>query len=40
MKRRKFIRTLGTAGLATGALVSGAPAVHAQKTYRWKMVTT
>lgn len=34
MKRRKFIRTLGTAGLATGALVSGAPAVHAQKTYR------
>lgn len=40
MKRRKFIRALGTAGLATGALVSGAPAVHAQKTYRWKMVTT
>ena len=40
MKRRKFIRTLGTAGLATGAVISGAPAVHAQKTYRWKMVTT
>ena len=40
MKRRQFVKTLGTAGLATGALVSGAPAVHAQKTYRWKMVTT
>lgn len=40
MKRRQFLKKAGV-GLAAGAAASvvGAPAVHAQKTYRWKMVT-
>jgi TRAP-type mannitol/chloroaromatic compound transport system substrate-binding protein len=40
MKRRSFIKRVGAVGVATGALLSGAPAVHAQKKYQWKMVTT
>lgn len=40
MKRRNFFKKLGAAGLAAGAVVAGAPAVHAQKKYQWKMVTT
>ena len=38
MRRRDF---LGNIGLAAGAgVMVGAPAVHAAKRYRWKMVTT
>jgi len=40
MKRRSFIKKAGAAGIAAGTLISGAPAVHAQKKYQWKMVTT
>ena len=43
MKRRDFLCQMGVGGVAAaGALgaVAGAPAVHAQKTYNWKMVTT
>lgn len=47
MDRRKFIKTLGTssvAGIAAGTLggaaLVAAPAVHAKKVIKWKMVTT
>jgi len=40
MDRREFIKTAGAGALVTGAAISGAPAIHAEKTYRWKMVTT
>ncbi len=40
MDRRTFIKNAGAGAIAAGAVISGAPAVHAQKKYRWKMVTT
>jgi TRAP-type mannitol/chloroaromatic compound transport system substrate-binding protein len=41
MKRRDFLKTTGKAAVAAAAATTiGAPAVHAAKTYRWKMVTT
>ena len=41
MKRRDFLKTTGKAAVAAAAATAiGAPAVHAAKTYRWKMVTT
>ncbi|MBF0278408.1 MAG: TRAP transporter substrate-binding protein [SAR324 cluster bacterium] len=40
MKRREFIKKAGTGAVATGALVAGAPAVHAQKTIEIAMVST
>lgn len=40
MDRRKFIKTAGVGAVAAGAAIAGAPAVHAQKKIRWKMVTT
>lgn len=39
MKRRDFIQKLTVAGVAVGA-ATVAPAVHAKKSIRWKMVTT
>jgi len=39
MKRRKFIRHLGTGSIAAGAALSLPPAVHANEPIRWKMVT-
>ena len=41
MKRRDFLKTTGKAAVAAAAATTiGAPAVHAAKKYRWKMVTT
>ncbi len=40
MDRRKFLKTAGAGAVAAGTLMAGAPAVHAQKKIRWKMVTT
>jgi TRAP-type mannitol/chloroaromatic compound transport system substrate-binding protein len=41
MKRREFLKTTGKAAVAAAAATTiGAPAVHAAKKYRWKMVTT
>lgn len=44
MKRRDFIRRIGAKTLAGGAIASSSimmsPAVHARKTFRWKMVTS
>lgn len=40
MDRRGFIKKAGVGALATGTLIAGAPAVHAAKKHRWKMVTT
>jgi TRAP-type mannitol/chloroaromatic compound transport system substrate-binding protein len=41
MKRRDFLKTTGkAAAAAVAATTIAAPAVHAAKTYRWKMVTT
>lgn len=40
MDRRGFIKKAGAGALVAGAALSGAPAVHAAKKYRWKMVTT
>ena len=41
MKRRDFLKDAAVAGAAAGAsLAFGAPAVHAKKTIRFKMVTT
>lgn len=41
MKRREFIRKIGTGSLAAGTALAGAPAVHAAgKRFRWKLVTT
>lgn len=39
MKRRDFIQKLAVGGIATGSVLA-APAVHAKKTIKWKMVTT
>ncbi len=38
MKRREFLKGAGAGALAAG--LGGAPAVHAGRTIRWKMVTT
>ena len=40
MKRREFIKKAGAGALAAGAVIAGAPAVHAQKTIDITMVTT
>lgn len=41
MDRRTFLKTAGIGAAAiAGSALAGAPAVHAAKTYRWKMVTT
>jgi TRAP-type mannitol/chloroaromatic compound transport system substrate-binding protein len=41
MKRREFLKKTGTiAAAAVAGTAIGAPAVIAQKTYNWKMVTT
>ena len=40
MDRRGFIKNAGVGALAAGTMIAGAPAVHAAKTIRWKMVTT
>jgi len=39
MKRRDFIQKLAVGGIATSSVLA-APAVHAKKTIKWKMVTT
>ncbi|MDH5516983.1 MAG: TRAP transporter substrate-binding protein [Gammaproteobacteria bacterium] len=39
MKRRDFIQKLAIGGVAASSVLA-APAVHAKKTIRWKMVTT
>jgi len=39
MKRRKFIRHLGTGSIAAGAALSVPSMVHAKEQVRWKMVT-
>ncbi len=39
MKRRSFIKKVGLGAAAAGAVLS-APAVHAQKRFRWRVVTT
>jgi TRAP-type mannitol/chloroaromatic compound transport system substrate-binding protein len=40
MNRRTFMTSAGQSVMATGAMLLGAPAVHAQPQYAWKMVTT
>jgi TRAP-type mannitol/chloroaromatic compound transport system substrate-binding protein len=40
MKRREFIKKAGIGAAAVAATTVNAPAVIAQKKYRWKMVTT
>ncbi len=40
MKRRDFLKKAGLGAAAVAAATVNAPAVLAQKTYRWKMVTT
>jgi len=40
MKRREFIKKAGAGAIAAGAMIAGAPAVHAQKTIEITMVTT
>lgn len=41
VNRRSFLKKASATTLATAAAVSfGAPAVHAEKKYQWKMVTT
>ena len=40
MKRRDFLKKVGVGTAVAGTAVVAAPAVHAQKTRRWKMVTT
>ena len=40
MDRRKFITSLGATTLVAGGAIVSAPAVHAKKTIKWKMVTT
>jgi TRAP-type mannitol/chloroaromatic compound transport system substrate-binding protein len=39
-KRREFIKKAGAGAIAAGAMIAGAPAVHAQKTIEITMVTT
>jgi len=40
MKRRDFLKNAGIGAAAVATTAVAAPAVHAKKTYRWKMVTT
>jgi TRAP-type mannitol/chloroaromatic compound transport system substrate-binding protein len=40
MERREFIKKAGAGAIAAGAVIAGAPAVHAQKTIEITMVTT
>ncbi len=40
MKRRDFLKKAGLGAAAVAATAVNAPAVLAQKTYKWKMVTT
>ena len=40
MKRRDFLKKAGLGAAAVAATTINAPAVLAQKSYRWKMVTT
>lgn len=40
MDRRGFIKKAGVGTLAAGAVLAGAPAIRAEKTIHWKMVTT
>lgn len=41
MDRRAFLKTAGAgAAIVAGSAIAGAPAVHAEKKIRWKMVTT
>jgi TRAP-type mannitol/chloroaromatic compound transport system substrate-binding protein len=40
MKRREFIKKAGAGAIAAGAMIAGAPAVHAQKTVEITLVTT
>ena len=40
MKRREFLKKAGVGAAAVAAATVNAPAVLAQQTYRWKMVTT
>ena len=40
MKRRKFLQQAGAATAATGVVLAGAPAIHAQKRLEIVMVTT
>jgi len=39
MDRRKFLKTAGLSTLAGGAALTAAPAVHAARKIKWKMVT-
>jgi len=40
MKRREFIKKAGAGAIAAGAVIAGAPAVHAKKTKEITMVST
>ncbi|MEN8246570.1 MAG: TRAP transporter substrate-binding protein, partial [Thermodesulfobacteriota bacterium] len=40
MKRREFLKKAGVGAVAAGAVIAGAPAVHAQKTIEITLVTT
>ncbi|MFC1831809.1 TRAP transporter substrate-binding protein [Thermodesulfobacteriota bacterium] len=40
MERRDFLKTAGAGAIAAGAMLAGAPAVHAQKTIEITIVTT
>jgi len=40
MKRREFLKKTGVAAAAVAGTTIAAPAVHAEKKYRWKMVST
>lgn len=40
MKRREFLKKAGAGTVAAGAVIAGAPAVHAQKTIEITMVST
>lgn len=39
MDRRKFLKTVSAASVATGGTLVAAPVVHAEKKINWKMVT-
>ncbi len=40
MKRREFIKGAGVCAVAGAGFIAGAPAVHAQQKFRWKMITS
>lgn len=40
MERREFLKTAGAGAIAAGAMIAGAPAVHAQETIEITIVTT